>query len=205
MGRGYVAWVQSALNQIMGTLLKVDGIMGPKTRGIVRSFQQARGLKVDGIVGPKTEDVLRAAGAPPLPWEEPEEPVESKLGALVSTPGCAGLSGVKPHLFWFELWLNSCQADSLGRVATATTGVGTPICLAVTLATAALGGLACSALVGTLAAEAAIIAAVNAFHGFRGVKVFFAFVPSGGATPIITPPFIPTPLGGFVLFAIFSQ
>jgi peptidoglycan hydrolase-like protein with peptidoglycan-binding domain len=51
------------LNQIMGLLHPVDGIMGPETRNAIRGFQQQQGLPVDGIVGPDTERALIAARA----------------------------------------------------------------------------------------------------------------------------------------------
>jgi peptidoglycan hydrolase-like protein with peptidoglycan-binding domain len=52
-------WIQSSLNQILGVKLVIDGIVGPKTRSAIRSFQQREGLVVDGIVGPITEAALR--------------------------------------------------------------------------------------------------------------------------------------------------
>jgi len=171
--RGYVAWVQSALNQIMGPQLKVDGIMGPKTRSVIRSFQQEKGLKVDGIVGSKTEAALRAEGAPPLPWEDSTTSVEGQLGALVSSPGCAGLSGIKSRWWGFEVWLNSCLAEGLPQSAGATTAVGTPICGALMLATGTVGGAVCAAVAGEFIAFQYVIVAGNTWGGKRGVKIFF--------------------------------
>jgi outer membrane protein OmpA-like peptidoglycan-associated protein len=57
----YIRWVQSSLNQIIGSQLVVDGLMGFKTRAAVRSFQQQRGLVADGIVGRQTDQALRVA------------------------------------------------------------------------------------------------------------------------------------------------
>jgi peptidoglycan hydrolase-like protein with peptidoglycan-binding domain len=57
------ARLQCSLNEVHGTHLAVDGLMGPKTRSAVRSFQSTNGLRVDGIVGPRTEAALVAAGA----------------------------------------------------------------------------------------------------------------------------------------------
>lgn len=45
----------------LGYQLSDDGDFGPKTRGVVRQFQQSAGLKADGIVGPKTLRSLKAA------------------------------------------------------------------------------------------------------------------------------------------------
>ncbi|MCX7661527.1 MAG: peptidoglycan-binding protein [Candidatus Omnitrophica bacterium] len=38
---------------------QIDGIIGPKTRKAIESFQKDNGLKVDGIVGPKTWEKLK--------------------------------------------------------------------------------------------------------------------------------------------------
>ena len=66
--REYISWVQRSLNQILGTDLDVDGIMGRQTRGAVRSFQTEAGVGVDGTPGHHTEDALIKAGAsPPRP------------------------------------------------------------------------------------------------------------------------------------------
>jgi outer membrane protein OmpA-like peptidoglycan-associated protein len=63
-GSDQVRWVQSSLNRILGLKLAVDGVMGPKTRSAIRSFQRKQGLAADGVVGPKTTRALIAAGAP---------------------------------------------------------------------------------------------------------------------------------------------
>jgi outer membrane protein OmpA-like peptidoglycan-associated protein len=49
------------LNTILGTNLRVDGIMGPQTRGAIRSFQRKQGLVADGVVSPETETALMKA------------------------------------------------------------------------------------------------------------------------------------------------
>lgn len=61
--RGYIRWVQQALNTILGLRLAVDGILGSQTRSAIRDFQKRHGLAVDGIVGKQTEAALIAAGA----------------------------------------------------------------------------------------------------------------------------------------------
>ena len=55
-----VKWVQWMLNAVMDgePKLIVDGIFGALTDATVRNFQSAAGLKVDGIVGPKTRAEL---------------------------------------------------------------------------------------------------------------------------------------------------
>jgi len=60
--RQRVRWIQQSLNKILRMRLKVDGIMGPKTRSAIRIFQRKYRLRVDGIVGPRTEKALRSAG-----------------------------------------------------------------------------------------------------------------------------------------------
>lgn len=56
-----VAWVQSALNQLVHAGLVLDGSYGAKTRAAVRDFQTIHGLDVDGIAGPDTLEALDAA------------------------------------------------------------------------------------------------------------------------------------------------
>ncbi len=63
--RGYVRWVQQALNQLLGLRLATDGIMGTQTRSAIRSFQQRQGLSASGIIDPATERVLAARFGPP--------------------------------------------------------------------------------------------------------------------------------------------
>jgi peptidoglycan hydrolase-like protein with peptidoglycan-binding domain len=47
--------LQTALNASgMGFKLKVDGVVGPKTKAALEAFQAAHGLVVDGIAGPVT-------------------------------------------------------------------------------------------------------------------------------------------------------
>ena len=93
--------MQSALNDVLGLRLPVDGIMDAATRSAVRSFQQREGLPVDGIVGPDTREALlrarsgktapppdggdQAAGttAPDTEWEG-EESLESFWDTLGS-------------------------------------------------------------------------------------------------------------------------
>jgi peptidoglycan hydrolase-like protein with peptidoglycan-binding domain len=50
------------LQQALGGV-SVDGIFGPETEAVVRSFQAAHGLTVDGIVGPLTASSLRGHGS----------------------------------------------------------------------------------------------------------------------------------------------
>ena len=50
----YIRWVQSCLNQVLGTSLAVTGVMEPRTRSAIRAFQQRQGLAVNGIINPQT-------------------------------------------------------------------------------------------------------------------------------------------------------
>jgi peptidoglycan hydrolase-like protein with peptidoglycan-binding domain len=58
-------WVQGWLNVILGTSLKLNGILDKPTRNAIREFQRRKGLTVDGIVGPRTERAFIATGAFP--------------------------------------------------------------------------------------------------------------------------------------------
>jgi peptidoglycan hydrolase-like protein with peptidoglycan-binding domain len=55
----YVRWVQSILNNVLGTRLKVDGKFGQKTARALRDFQRLAKIGVDGKLGPQTEGALR--------------------------------------------------------------------------------------------------------------------------------------------------
>lgn len=50
---------QEALNK-HGAMLKADGMMGPKTRAAIRSFQKANGLKATGHLSKMTMEKLEA-------------------------------------------------------------------------------------------------------------------------------------------------
>ena len=53
--------MQSALNDVLGLQLPLNGIGDAATRSAIRSFQQREGLPVYGVVGPDTERALIAA------------------------------------------------------------------------------------------------------------------------------------------------
>ena len=52
-----VEQLQTALNE-HGASLSVDGKFGKLTHGAVKDFQRSHGLKIDGIVGPETRGTL---------------------------------------------------------------------------------------------------------------------------------------------------
>lgn len=52
---------QEALNDLGFGPLRVDGVIGPKTKAAIMAFQVASGLKVDAAIGPKTRAALRLA------------------------------------------------------------------------------------------------------------------------------------------------
>lgn len=60
---GFTRWVQSVLNQVMGTRLPLDGLLGPATRSALRAFQERQGLDPTGVMGPATEAALRRTQA----------------------------------------------------------------------------------------------------------------------------------------------
>ncbi len=81
-GRDYIKWLQRSLNQILGTRLDVDGIMGRRTRNVIRSFQRQAGLAVDGVLGLQVEAALIKAGASP--------PRAGKAGMRAPAPASRG-------------------------------------------------------------------------------------------------------------------
>ncbi|OKO85136.1 hypothetical protein AC629_19855 [Bradyrhizobium sp. NAS80.1] len=95
-GSEYMRWVQSALNDVLGLRLPLDGIADSATRSAIRSFQRREGLPVDGAVGPDTERALISArggasprdGAPTPTGPGMPEPVEQ-----INAPQAAGATG----------------------------------------------------------------------------------------------------------------
>jgi hypothetical protein len=73
-----VAQAQSALNQVLGAGLQVDGLFGQATRRAVIAFQRAHGLTPDGKLGPRTYAALgikpSAQPSPPAPAPGPVTP-----------------------------------------------------------------------------------------------------------------------------------
>ena len=60
-------WIQAALNVVLGTNLKRDGVVGGLTRAVIRRFQREEGLTAHGYVDESTLQVLelRAGMAAP--------------------------------------------------------------------------------------------------------------------------------------------
>jgi peptidoglycan hydrolase-like protein with peptidoglycan-binding domain len=63
-GKASVAALQVALRANGLTAVRVDGILGPRTRRAIRRFQRRAGLTVDGVVGPRTRRALGRLGRP---------------------------------------------------------------------------------------------------------------------------------------------
>jgi putative peptidoglycan binding protein len=83
----HIRWVQSALNDVLGLQLPVNGIADAATRGAIRGFQRQQGLPADGVVGPDTQRALLAArGQQPPPGGPavPGAPVESHTAVTAS-------------------------------------------------------------------------------------------------------------------------
>lgn len=69
----------------------LDNKFGPKTEAAVRRFQQANGLKVDGIVGPRTRAALEASSAPgQRPTTGGSRPTTGTTGTGGSRPTTGG-------------------------------------------------------------------------------------------------------------------
>ena len=64
------ACCQQQLNQLYRTNLDTDGIIGEKSREIVKRFQIEQGLKVNGIIGPNTYNKLQEVWQASFPGQE---------------------------------------------------------------------------------------------------------------------------------------
>jgi len=89
----YRRWVQASLNQLQGSGVVVDGVIGRNTRSAIRDFQRRHQLTADGIVGPLTEAALIRTGARLPPTGSPSPPVPSTPAGPrpcpVMSPGAA--------------------------------------------------------------------------------------------------------------------
>jgi hypothetical protein len=65
--RNYIKKIQQMLNQIDGVELKVDGILGKRTRAAVKQFQKVADLAVDGLPGKNTLAQLQKIKSVKLP------------------------------------------------------------------------------------------------------------------------------------------
>lgn len=54
-----VSWVQDSLNKIIGAGLVVDGILGPKTTTMIKTYQGMAGIPASGVVDAATEAAIR--------------------------------------------------------------------------------------------------------------------------------------------------
>lgn len=55
--------LQRFLNHFLNLGLKVDGILGPKTIAVMKTWQSQHGLKPDGLIGPKTKAMMNQIAA----------------------------------------------------------------------------------------------------------------------------------------------
>jgi peptidoglycan hydrolase-like protein with peptidoglycan-binding domain len=63
--KAFVQWVQASLNGVQHSNLQVDGIAGPKTLSVVRTFRQNRGLPLNSLIDRDLQAALVQAGASP--------------------------------------------------------------------------------------------------------------------------------------------
>ena len=97
-GTNDVAWVQRSLNQVMGSGLAVDGVMGPNTRAAITAFQRSEGLAADGIAGPLTQAALqRRLTSPYRPAPTPAAPASPLVGTF---DGKQVATWLIPYLSW---------------------------------------------------------------------------------------------------------
>lgn len=54
-----ITGIQARLDNLGYDVGPIDGIIGPKTKEAIKTFQRDHGLKDDGIAGPKTQDTLK--------------------------------------------------------------------------------------------------------------------------------------------------
>jgi peptidoglycan hydrolase-like protein with peptidoglycan-binding domain len=156
--------VQHTLNQVLGTNLPVDGVMGPDTRDAVRQFQQRQGLPVDGILGPQTERALADARARPAapPQNGGSAPPQNGGGAAPPTDqqelGAAGWQGeVSRSSSAYVRWVQESLNRILG-LRLAVDGISGPQTRSAVRSFQQRAGLTADGIVGPQT-EAALVAA----------------------------------------------
>lgn len=88
-----IRWLQTALNQVLGTHLAVDGDAGPATRTALRQFQGLRGLATDGIASQRTLAALHGAVQHPGSSAAAAAGNASAAGAAGAVAGTGGATG----------------------------------------------------------------------------------------------------------------
>lgn len=105
-----------------GYALDVDGVFGPQTDKVVRSWQKSNGLVVDGIAGPATLKSLGLTGVgvrppavprTPVPPRPTQPPVATGLNGLPFAP--AGMSGCEEMNFYRIQWGLPQRFDDSGH------------------------------------------------------------------------------------------
>ena len=69
-------WIQTALNNLIGAGLAVDGIFGAATKNAVIQFQSANGLAADGVVGNDTRTKMIAV------WQAKQDTVKPVISNI---------------------------------------------------------------------------------------------------------------------------
>lgn len=120
-GRDYGRWVQRTLNLVMGLRLAVDGIIGPRTRSAIRSFQQKEGLLVTGEMNQQTERrLIERSGSPP-----PQQGVQREVvsAAAVSAGAAAVGAGIQLVKFGFDVIRTVVHGDIRFDAPQSTVGI----------------------------------------------------------------------------------
>jgi phosphatidylserine/phosphatidylglycerophosphate/cardiolipin synthase-like enzyme/outer membrane protein OmpA-like peptidoglycan-associated protein len=166
-GDANVRWLQSALNQLIGAGLTVDGIAGNATRNAVQAFQGRNSLTPDGIANPLTVSAIRAALATgPVPVAPPVctgLPVRQTLHRFAF-----GRHNIEPH--------HQLQIDSIAACLLASLDTPTPIDgLALVGHTDTVGDDGANTVLGQRRAEA-VAEAIDASLRRQGAGRHFSFV-----------------------------
>ena len=88
-----------------GYTIAVDGIYGPQTTRVVKSWQRSNGLLVDGIAGPITQASLGLTATAGIPAER--GPAEQAATTLPPPPA--------PVIEHYDIWIRMAQCESGGN------------------------------------------------------------------------------------------
>jgi len=80
-----VKWLQGRLNEVAGTALEVNGVLGKDTSRALMALQASHDLSPDGILGPATRALLEKLPERPQTQEPPAEKVPQAVITLVAS------------------------------------------------------------------------------------------------------------------------
>jgi N-acetylmuramoyl-L-alanine amidase len=123
-----VRTAQARLADLLYAPGSADGLMGPRTRGALRTFQEQHGLPITGVLDAHTLEVLDDPGAKPMPTGARDAATAAQVAAAgsgtvratqVAEPVVAGHGAVTLGEAVADAWQHLEEVDSAAALAAA--------------------------------------------------------------------------------------